>query len=279
MRLCSIASGSSGNCIYVGSDATNLLIDTGISGKKVEFGLNSLDLTTKDLNGIFVTHEHSDHIKGVGVFSRRYRLPVFANEKTWHAMAHRLGKIAPRHQQVFRNEEVFVFQDLEVLPFSTYHDAADPVGYRFVSEGQQVSILTDTGQLDARMVDAIRGSDVYYLEANHDPILLQEGPYPQVLKQRIRSAYGHLSNQQAAEVLCEVLEGRGEAVLLAHLSEENNTPQLCRSTIVGLLAQEGLDVQRDQRILVCSRFSPSPWQACLPKEAHPAVWAAAEAGR
>lgn len=256
MRICSITSGSAGNCTYLESGASRILIDAGCSGRLLERLIKSLGINPFTLNAIFVTHEHGDHIKGVGVLSRRYHIPVFANEATWQAMQKRVGKISTSHTKVFKNGQFFYFRDLLVHPFSTHHDAADPVGYTFESEGCKAAVLTDTGWIDAHMLEAVSDSDLYYLEANHDAEMLENGPYPPPLKERIRSAHGHLSNRSAALALCDLLRGRGEGVLLAHLSEENNTPELCRQTVCDVLRAEGLD-ERAQRIAVCPRFEPS----------------------
>lgn len=256
MRICSITSGSAGNCTYLESGASRILIDAGCSGRLLERLIKSLGINPFSLQAIFVTHEHGDHIKGVGVLSRRYRIPVFANAATWQAMRSRIGKISSSHTKVFQNDRVFQFRDFLVHPFSTHHDAADPVGYTFESEGCKAAILTDTGWIDAHMLEVVRDSDLYYVEANHDTEMLEHGPYPPQLKERIRSAHGHLSNRSAALALCDLLGGRGEGVLLAHLSEENNTPELCRQTVCAILRAEGLD-ERAQRIAVCPRFEPS----------------------
>lgn len=257
MRLCSISSGSSGNCVYLESEHTRVLIDAGTSGRQIEVLLKSMGVDPRTLDGIFVTHEHGDHIHGVGVLSRRFDIPIFANEKTWLAMRKRIGKIVPRNIYVFENNRYFSFQDIDVFPFSIFHDAADPVGYVFSQDDDKVTVLTDTGYINEHMKETIVGSQIYYLEANHDIEMLRVGPYPPELKQRILSQHGHMSNIDTANVLSEILSGEGESVILAHLSEENNLPDLAYHTVDDLLLEDGLDTNRDMRLIVAPRYQPS----------------------
>ncbi|NCB91329.1 MAG: MBL fold metallo-hydrolase [Clostridia bacterium] len=233
MRLCSIASGSSGNCIYVGSDTTNILIDTGISGKKVEFGLNSLDLTVKDLNGIFVTHEHSDHIKGLGVIARKCGVPIYATSGTIAAIkeSNSLGKMPEGIFREIQEDEVCQVGDLAVHPFHISHDAAQPVGYRVDNGGHSVGVATDMGVYDDYIVSQLKGLDALLLEANHDVNMLQVGGYPYYLKRRILGERGHLSNETAGQLLCQLLHDNMKAVFLGHLSKENNYEALAYETV------------------------------------------------
>lgn len=262
MKICSITSGSSGNCVYLETEKSRILIDAGHSGKQLEQLMKGCGINPFQLNAIFVTHEHADHIKGVGVLSRRYRIPVFASDGTWEAMARRVGAITQAHRRCFSPEKPFTFRDMEIHPFSTHHDAAQPVCYSFYEGAEKASILTDTGYVDERMLRTISNSQIYYIEANHDLTMLRQGRYPQKLQERILSNLGHISNVQSAQALTELLCGRGEIVLLAHLSEENNTPMICRNTIVSILEENGMDTQRDQTIFVVPRFTPSPMFSC-----------------
>ena len=233
MRLCSIASGSSGNCIYVGSENTSLLIDTGISGKKVEFGLNSLDLTTKDLDGIFVTHEHSDHIKGLGVIARKCGVPIYATAGTIQAMEQSgsLGKMPDGIFHEIQADENCRIGDLTVHPFHISHDAADPVGYRISQGSRSVGIATDMGVYDDYIVDNLKGLDAILLEANHDVNMLQVGSYPYYLKRRILGNRGHLSNELSGRLVCDLMHDGLKAIQLGHLSKENNMEELAYETV------------------------------------------------
>lgn len=258
MDICSIASGSSGNCIYLATTSCKILIDVGYSGRKIEILLNEAGIEAQSLDAIFVTHEHSDHIAGVGVLSRRFDLPIFANKKTWSGMEKKLGRIKPSNKMVFENEKEFYYKDMAIYPMSIYHDALDPVAFIFKSGNEKTSILTDTGLVDERMSQLIRGSDIYYLEANHDIKMLKAGPYPPDLKRRILSRFGHLSNFQAAQLLGQILEGRGEQIILGHLSEKNNRPELAKKDIANYLAERGYVEGENIFINVAAAFSPTP---------------------
>ena len=260
MRLCSIASGSSGNCIYVGSDATNLLIDTGISGKKVEFGLNSLDLTTKDLNGIFVTHEHSDHIKGLGVIARKCGVPIYATSGTIRAMKESgsLGKLPEGIFHEIQGDSDYQVGDLTIHPFHISHDAAEPVGYRIHQGEHSVGIATDMGVYDEYIVDNLKGLDALLLESNHDVNMLQVGSYPYYLKRRILGERGHLSNETAGKLLCRLLHDGMKDILLGHLSKENNYEALAYETVCSEVTMGDNPYKaKDFRIAVAHRDSAS----------------------
>ena len=180
MRLCSIASGSSGNCIYVGSDHTHLMVDAGISGKRIEQGLNSLELSAKDMDGILITHEHVDHVKGLGVMARKYALPIYATKGTLDEIR-RMGSLGVIPDELYREihpDEPFAVRDLTVKPMHISHDAADPVAYRVEGEGKSAGFVTDLGKYDDYFVDKIQGLDLLLLEANHDIHMLEVGSYP-----------------------------------------------------------------------------------------------------
>ena len=233
MRLCSIASGSSGNCIYVGSDCAHVLIDAGISGRRVEAGLNSLELTGRDLDGILITHEHSDHIKGLGVLARKYGIPIYATGGTVDAMVRSgsLGKIPEGIFREIREDEPFLIKDLVMNPFTIPHDAAQPVGYRLECGEHSVGIATDLGKYNEYIIENLQNLDALLLEANHDIRMLQVGRYPYYLKQRIMGDRGHLSNENAGQLLCRLLHDNLKAVFLGHLSKENNYEELAYETV------------------------------------------------
>ena len=196
MRLCSIASGSSGNCIYVGSESTHVLVDVGISKKRIENGLNSIDMDVKDMDGILITHEHSDHMKGLGVLSRKYHLPIYATRGTIEAIQgmSSIGKMPEGlFHEVWEDQE-FQIKDLTVHPFRISHDAAQPVGYRLNYKEQSVGIATDMGTYDEYTVENLKNLDALLLEANHDVRMLQVGSYPYYLKQRILGKLGRIKS-------------------------------------------------------------------------------------
>ncbi len=233
MRLCSIASGSSGNCVYVGSDTTHLLMDVGISGKRTEAGLRELGLKMTDIDAICITHEHADHISGLGVLARKYGVPIYATKGTVEAIKQTasLGEIDDSLFQIIRPDERCIIKDLLLYPMRTSHDAADPVAYRISHDGQKVGIITDLGCYNEYIVECLRDLDLLYLEANHDVHMLQVGPYPYYLKQRILGERGHLSNESAGKLLSRLLHDKMQAIVLGHLSKENNLPELAYESV------------------------------------------------
>ncbi|MCR5717118.1 MAG: MBL fold metallo-hydrolase [Lachnospiraceae bacterium] len=233
MRMCSIASGSSGNCIYVGSDTTHLLIDTGISGKRVEAGVNSLDLDMRDIDAVLVTHEHADHISGLGVLARKYSIPIYCTRGTRDAILQdpKCGTIDEDLFEVIAADEKYVIKDLNIHPFHISHDAADPVAYRICHGKQKCAVCTDLGVYNDYIIDNLRGLDAVLLEANHDVHMLEVGPYPYPLKRRILGERGHLSNESSGKLLCNILHDDMKAIVLGHLSQQNNLPELAFETV------------------------------------------------
>ena len=206
LELYSVASGSSGNCICVGTDNTHVLIDAGVSGKRIENGLNMADLCCKDLEGILITHEHIDHIAGLGVLARRYGIPMYATAGTIEAILHTksVGQIDPQLFRAIEPKENFIIGDMTFHPIAISHDAADPVAYRFESGEHKMAVMTDLGNYDQNIVDELQGLDALLLEANHDVRMLQLGSYPYPLKQRILGERGHLSNERSGQLLGEM---------------------------------------------------------------------------
>lgn len=233
MRLCSIASGSSGNCIYVGSENTHVLIDAGISGKRVEAGLKELELCGKDLDAILVTHEHADHIQGLGVLARKFNIPIYTTGGTADAISRikSVGKLPEGIFHEIREDEPFTVKDLTIRPFQISHDAAQPVGYRVEHGKKSVGVATDLGRYGEYLIDRLQDLDALLLESNHDVRMLQVGPYPYILKQRILGDRGHLSNENAGRLLCRLLHDNMKAVFLGHLSKENNYEALAFETV------------------------------------------------
>lgn len=233
MRLCSIASGSSGNCVYVGSDTTHLLMDVGISGKRTEEGLHALGLTMRDIDGICITHEHADHISGLGVLARKYGVPIYATRGTAEAIRQNaaVGEIDESLFRLVVPDTRCIIKDISLYPVRTSHDAADPVAYRIDYDGRRVGILTDLGCYNDYTVECLRNLDLLYLEANHDVHMLQVGPYPYYLKQRILGERGHLSNESAGKLLSRLLHDNMQAIVLGHLSKENNLPELAYESV------------------------------------------------
>jgi len=233
LELCAIASGSSGNCICVGDDNTHVLIDAGISGKRIENGLHEFDLKANEMQGILVTHEHIDHIAGIGVMARRYGIPIFSTQGTIDAIkcSKSVGKIDESLFQVITPGKRFSIGDLTFKPISISHDAADPVAYKVSNENKTVAVITDLGNYNQAIVDELQGLDALLLEANHDIKMLQMGPYPYPLKQRILGDRGHLSNERSGQLLSDLLHDHFGTVMLGHLSKENNYEELAYEAV------------------------------------------------
>lgn len=254
-ELCTIASGSSGNCIYIGTDKHKILVDAGISGKKITAGLKEIGVDPEEIQGVFITHEHSDHIKGAGIISRKYNWPIYATQGTWDVMLeeNKIGKVLAENIKVVDKEKPLNFEGLEIMPYSIYHDAADPVGYTFSYGQKKMSIATDLGHVDQKILRHLKDSHLILLESNHDVGMLQAGGYPYYLKQRILSETGHLSNELAAKALLGVYHENLEHAILGHLSRENNFPDLAYITAKNKLEDNGIQVGKDIKVSVANR--------------------------
>ncbi len=233
MRLCSIASGSSGNCIYVGSDKTHLLVDTGISKKRIEAGLKELDVKGEELDGILITHEHSDHIQGLGVFSRKYGIPIYATPGTLEGIKNysSLGKMPEGLYNPIKIDEKFKLGDITIDPFRISHDANEPSGFRMECGSKSVAVATDLGKYDEYTVKKLQDLNAVLLEANHDIHMLEVGSYPYHLKRRVMGDKGHLSNELSGKLLCDILHDDLKYIVLGHLSKENNYAKLAYETV------------------------------------------------
>lgn len=258
MKLTTLASGSSGNAIYIGDDGTNILIDCGLTGKKTTAALNQMGVDPEKLDGIIVTHEHQDHVKGIGVMSRKYDLPIYTTEKTWAALEGQIGELAEKNKKVLELNKSLELGEIKLEAFSTSHDAVDPIGLTAFKGTEKIGIATDTGRVTAGMNKHFAHCNLMLMEANHDDQMLQKGPYPPHLKKRIKSEDGHLSNNVAGKALAKWIGGNTQQVILAHLSQENNVPYLARKTVEDILIGEGIDVGIDLQVTVAPREESHP---------------------
>ncbi|MCR4604474.1 MAG: MBL fold metallo-hydrolase [Eubacterium sp.] len=233
MQLYSIASGSSGNCIYVGDDEKGFLVDVGISLKRVREGLCEQGLSLDRLEGILITHEHSDHIAGLAALLRKHPMPVYTTadtiEKIWEKC--NMNNISPDIFHSIRSVDEIELDQYMIRSFPISHDAVDPVCYTIESGSSKVGIATDMGVYNDMVIEHMSDCDAVLIEANHDINLLQVGPYPYQLKLRILGDKGHLSNVASAGLLKEVVNRRLKKVVLGHLSEQNNFPELAYNTV------------------------------------------------
>ncbi|MDZ8117918.1 MBL fold metallo-hydrolase [Pontiella agarivorans] len=239
LEVCVLASGSSGNCIYIASEKTRVLIDAGLSAKQVALRLDQIGVVPESINGICISHEHGDHIGGIRVLQKRHGIPIYANAGTLNGIR-RQPKSDEIAVKIFQTGAPFCIGDITVEPFSVPHDAYEPVGFRLTAHGVSVGSVTDLGMPTALVRDKLRGCRAIIVEANHDEDLLHEAPRPWPLKQRIRSRQGHLSNIDAARLIAESATDELEQVFLAHLSSDCNTPETALRTVASQLRLDGL---------------------------------------
>ncbi|TLS35415.1 MBL fold metallo-hydrolase [Pseudalkalibacillus caeni] len=243
-----LASGSTGNAVYVATEKQRLLIDAGLSGKKLEELFKKTGLNPSELDGLLVTHEHSDHIKGIGIFARRYNLPIYANAKTWEAMSDSIGAIPTEQKFHFERETVKTFDNLDVESFGVSHDAIEPQFYVFHHEGKKLTLATDMGYVSERIKGTIKDSDMFIFESNHDINMLMMGRYPWNVKRRILGDMGHVSNEDAALALSEVIGDKTKRIYLAHLSKDNNMKDLARLSVQQTLEQKGFTIGEELQL-------------------------------
>lgn len=260
VKACTLVSGSSGNSIYVQNRDSSILIDAGVPAKILEQRMAIQGIDPASLQGILITHEHSDHIAGVSVLARRYKIPVYMSEKTWLAAQLRFTYAERMDVRFISPKQAFLIGSLSVQAFRTPHDAADPMGYRIDTGSAVVSVATDIGRWSDQLFNEVASSDITFIEANYDNEMLWDGPYPWPLKKRIDSAMGHLSNLECADAILELLETGTKRFVLIHLSQENNRPELAYQSIEEQLAFAGANVGRDYLMLTSPRHTPGLWQ-------------------
>ena len=256
MEVAALASGSSGNCFYIENNGKGILIDAGISSKQIVERLHMLKKSPEKIRGIFITHEHSDHIKGVDVFARQFRVPIYVTKKTVRE-AKIEGKTICSNRDLIkyiRNDETVEVGGMRVGAFSKSHKCADPVSYN-IENGKKVSVITDVGYACGNVIANVADSDFIFLESNHDEIKLERGPYPYFLKQWIRSNTGHLSNMQAALCVLEHGSPKLKNIVLSHLSKTNNTEKLAMETFDHLLKYRK---DLNPKVTLSTREKPTP---------------------
>src|SRR5690625_423487 len=240
LRFSVLASGSTGNAFYIASQKERLLVDAGLSGKQLDHLLSQIQVDPTTLTGILVTHEHSDHIKGLGIIARKYNLPIYANRKTWAAMENAIGKLSIDQKFQFDMGSVKTFGDIDVESFGVSHDAVEPMFFTFHKGGKKVALVTDLGYVSERIKKTIENADAYIFEANHDVEMLRMSRYPWRVKQRILGDSGHVSNEDCGLALCDVIGQKTKRIYLAHLSQDNNMKDLARMSVNQTLEQRGI---------------------------------------
>ena len=251
LKFCSLYSGSSGNSSFIQSENINILVDAGVSGKKIIDALASINISIENISAILVTHEHSDHTQSIATLSKKYNIPVYANKKTWEAMSDKKEKMLKDNIMYFNNNKSFTLNDITILPFDIPHDAANPCGFTISDFNSKVSIATDIGHMTTSIIDNIKNSNFLLLEANYEPDVLKCSSYPFHLKERIASPIGHLSNIEAGKTINYLADFGVKNIMLGHLSNENNFPELAYKSVLEQIENKNLNLS------VANRFEPS----------------------
>ena len=254
-RFCSLYSGSSGNCLLVKTDTTQILIDCGESAKKITTALTEVESNIENIDAILITHEHIDHIKSLGTLSKKYNIPIYANIETLNAIPDKI-QYNQENVHIFNNSTDFSIGDLTIHPFSVPHDAANPCGFNISHKDKTMSIATDIGHINPHIISNLEKSSFILLEANYEPSILKCSPYPYYLKERISGPYGHLSNENAAETIAHLQKNNLKSVMLGHLSKENNFPELAYQTVMDELLKHQ-NIQENFDLNIATRFQPS----------------------
>lgn len=256
LNFCSLYSGSSGNSFLIGTENTNILVDAGVSSKKIEQALNSLNVDPCSISGILVTHEHSDHVQGLGTFSKKFDIPVYVNFETLDAMPKQKEKLNIKNINLFQVGNTFYINDLKIASFLIPHDAANPCGFNIYKNNKKISIATDIGHMTNSILENLKKSSFIMLESNYDPEVLKCSPYPYYLKTRIAGPNGHLPNEMAGKTISHLLKYGLEGAMLGHLSKESNFPELAYKTVVDELISNNYN-ENSLSLNVASRDCPS----------------------
>lgn len=258
-KFCSLYSGSTGNSLFVETPNTKILIDAGESAKKIVSALSNICVDIENIDAILVTHEHSDHVKGLGTLSKKYNIPVYSNNGTWQAMPVQSSKIENSNKRLFNSNKLFSVGELKIFPFSIPHDAAEPCGFNIYYNNNKISIATDLGHIDSNIISKLENSSFILLESNYDPEILKCSSYPYNLKQRISGPYGHLSNILAGQAISYLAQNGLKSVMLGHLSKENNFPELAYKTVMNELIESNKDFDYSSfNLSIAKRYEPSP---------------------
>lgn len=255
-KFCSLYSGSTGNSSLIQTENTKILIDVGESAKKITEALNSINVEPTQIDAILITHEHSDHTKGISTFSKKYNIPVYANKETWNSLEKHKEKLLDDNIKYFTFDK-FNIGDLSIIPFSIPHDAANPCGFNVYYKDKKISIATDIGHMTSEIVENLSNSNFILLESNYDSNVLKCSSYPYTLKQRISGPNGHLSNDVAGKTISYLAKNGLKTVMLGHLSKENNFPELAYKTVVENLIENNIN-NDSFKLSVADRYNVSP---------------------
>lgn len=256
MKFCSLYSGSTGNSLFVQGNEAKVLVDAGVSAKKIIEALDSINVDIKEINGIIVTHEHIDHIRSIGTLAKKYDIPIYANLGTWNGIDNEKTVIKIEEKNYFKIGETFEIGDLKIHPFSTSHDAMDSCGFSIENDEKKISIATDLGEMTKEVMDNLKTSKFVLLESNYEPEVLRYCGYPYSVKSRIAGLKGHLSNSEAGKTISKLVKNGLENVMLGHLSKESNFPELAYKSVLNEMLQNGIK-EKDIELNIASRIEPS----------------------
>lgn len=254
MYFCSISSGSSGNCFFIGSNRTNILIDCGVTQKVLINSLKMININLKTIDGILVTHEHLDHYRGIKTILKNFNIPLYLNEPTFDSIKNKIGDI--KFLNIIEGRE-FSINDLDIQTFNLPHDAVNPIGYSVFHNNKKISVATDIGHISSEVFKNIRDSHIVLLESNYNEEMLRLSNYPNFLKERILSDYGHLSNEECASAVVELVKYSYKRIILGHLSKTSNFPELAYKTVERIVNNNGIKVGRDLQLTIAHRSIPS----------------------
>jgi phosphoribosyl 1,2-cyclic phosphodiesterase len=257
LNFCSLSSGSSGNCYYLGNEFHGILIDAGISSTSIRRFLKKMNISIQTIMGVLITHNHIDHIKGLEVLTRRDHLPAFTTRAIWKSILNPKVKITRDCIREVPLQQKFHLAGFDIEAFPIFHDAPETIGFHICSGNKQITIVTDLGHICETSSNYIRATNLLVIESNYDEQMLSTGTYPQFLKTRIKSDHGHLGNQQVSGFLAEIFNDNLSHICLAHLSKNNNTPEKALQTLQQTFSERGIKLNELQRILVLNRTSPS----------------------
>ena len=254
MEFCSLYSGSNGNSLFVKNNDTRILIDAGVSTKKITTALSKIGESPDKIDAVLISHEHKDHIQGIKVFFKKYGVPVYANAKTWGEIEKFTQDVIPDgEKRYFVTNEEFKLKDITVRPFAISHDAVEPVGFNIFADEKKLTTATDLGYISNDIMTALDSSDLIFIESNHDKEMLRMGIYPWYLKQRILSKEGHLSNDAAGRAIAYFAQRGTKKFILGHLSKNNNFPELAYQTVKNILSSHNLSITDDISVSIASQ--------------------------
>lgn len=257
LNFCSLSSGSSGNCYYLGNGLHGILIDAGISATSISKFLKEMDILIHSIEGILVTHNHIDHVRGLEVLSRKFNLPVFTTNKIWESILTPKKKISPDSIREIHLKQEFHLAGFDIEAFPVCHDAPETIGFHICGGEKKITITTDLGHICKTSAHYIKAANLLVIESNYDEQMLIQGKYPEFLKARINSDNGHLGNHQTSSFLADVISENLNNICLAHLSQNNNTPELALNTVYKTFLDRGIILNGNQHIYVLNRNVPT----------------------